>query len=171
LSKPEDLSRFVREGGESNLSMEALVDLVQVATARGIAFRMQAPGFSMHPFIRNLDTITISPLPATGPRLGDVVAFLKPGFGSLVVHRVVAATREGFLIRGDNTLEPDGLLPRSCIIGLVTSVEREGRTVFFGGGPERFIIAFLSRMGFIGPSVHLTYRLLSPVLRRIKIWI
>ena len=54
--------------------MAALVDLLQAVTERGIAFRVQAPGFSMYPFIRNMDTITISPLPAVGPRTGDVVA-------------------------------------------------------------------------------------------------
>ena len=171
MSGPDEPSRFVRDGGEGNLSKTGLVDLVQAVTERGKSFRVKAPGFSMYPFIRNLDTITISPLPAAGPRTGDVVAFLMPGTGSLVVHRVVAVTKQGYLIRGDNTLEPDGLLQRSSILGQVTRVEREGRTVFFGGGPERSIIAFLSRRGFISPSFHLIYRLISPVFRRIRVWI
>ena len=171
MSGPDEPSRFVRDGGEGNLSKTGLVDLVQAVTERGKSFRVKAPGFSMYPFIRNLDTITISPLPAAGPRTGDVVAFLKPGTGSLVVHRVIAVTKQGYLIRGDNTLEPDGLLQRCSILGQVTRVEREGRTVFFGGGPERSLVAFLSHKGFIRPSVHLTCRLLSSVVRRIRIWI
>jgi hypothetical protein len=171
LSGPEEPLRYVTDGGESNLSKTCLVDLVQAVTERGKSFRVKAPGFSMYPFIRNLDTITISPLPAAGPRTGDVVAFLKPSTCSLVVHRVIAVTKDGYLIRGDNTLEPDGLLQRCSILGQVTRVEHEGRTVFFGGGPERSLVAFLSRRGFISPSVHLTYRLISPVFRRIRVWI
>ena len=171
MSGPDEPSRFVRDGGEGNLSKTGLVDLVQAVTERGKSFRVKAPGFSMYPFIRNLDTITISPLPAAGPRTGDVVAFVKPSTGSLVVHRVIAVTKDGYLIRGDNTLEPDGLLQKSSILGQVTRVEREGRSVSFGGGPEGSFIAFLSYKGFIRPSVHLTCRLLSSVVRRIRIWI
>ena len=84
---------------------------------------------------------------------------------------MIAVAKNGYLIRGDNTLEPDGLLQKSSIRGQVTHVEREGKTVFFGGGPERSLIAFLSRRGFISPSVHLTYRLISPVFRKIRVWI
>ena len=171
MSGLDESLRYVTDGGESRLSMAALVDLLKAVTERGIAFRVQAPGFSMYPFIRNMDTITISPFPAAGPRTGDVVAFIKPGTCCLVVHRVIAVTKQGYLIRGDNTLEPDGLLQRSSILGQVTRVERDGRTVFFGGGQEKSVIAFLSRRGFISPSVHMTYRLISPVFRRIRVWI
>ncbi len=138
-------SDFVRDGGESTLSMEALVELLSAVTEKGKPFRFRASGFSMHPFIRNRDTIIISPLPSGRPETGDIVAFLLPGTGMLVVHRVIDRKNGCYIISGDNVPEPDGLIPLKNVIGLVTDVERNGRKVMLGLGTERKLIAFLAR--------------------------
>ncbi len=149
--------------------MTALIELVRAVTEIGKPFRFQATGFSMYPFIRNLDTITVSPLPAGGRcRLGDVVAFLLPGTEKLAVHRVVGRMGECYLIRGDNTPEPDGLISASRVLGVVTKVERNGRQIRLGLGPEKVVIAHLNRTDLIRPSLFLAYMLAKPIIRRIR---
>lgn len=107
-----------------------------------------APGFSMHPFIRHQDILTVSPVPDNGPNTGDVVAFSRPDVGNLTVHRVVEKTDHGYLIRGDNTEKPDGIIPLSSIIGVVVRVEHNGKDKTLTGiGCGRRPIAMLSRSG------------------------
>jgi hypothetical protein len=166
LSKPDETSIYVKEGGECTLSMKTLVELLDVLTKKGKPFRFQAPGFSMFPFIRNLDDITVSPLPSGGPRVGDVVAFINPATGKLVVHRVIGTNGDGYLIRGDNSPEPDGLIPRDNILGYVSRVDRNGRKVTIGSGPERFLIALMSRKEVLVPVLFLAYKMIRPFIKR-----
>jgi len=166
--KPEGKPGYIRDGGEEKLSMEALVGLLEAVTKKGSSFRVQALGFSMDPFIRNKNHITISPLPSGYPRVGDIVAFIQPGTGKLVVHRVIERKENHYLIKGDNVATPDGLIPKTNVLGYVTKVDKDGKLIFFGLGFERVFIAFLSRKNLLRPTLHLTYRLVGPVIRRIK---
>lgn len=159
---------FVKNGGESNLSIETLIELIKAVTEKGKSLRVQALGFSMYPFIKDRDYITISPLTSGHPKLGDVVAFIQPGTGKLIVHRIIGSKGDYYLIKGDNTPAPDGLIPKVNILGYVTSVDKNGKLVRLGLGFERVFIAFLSRKNLLRPTLHLTYRLIGPVKRRIK---
>lgn len=167
--KPESASGFVRDGGEDDLSMEALIELFKAVAEKERPFRVQALGSSMHPFIKNKNYITIFPLSQDRPRLGDIVAFIQQGTGKLVVHRVVESKKNQYLIKGDNMVAPDGLIPRSSILGYVTKIDKDGKTVWFGSGPEKVFIAFVSRKNLLRPTLHLTYRLIGPFIRRIKV--
>jgi hypothetical protein len=63
---------------------------------------------------------------------------------------VLSVKGGNFLIQGDNMPEkPDGMIPREAIVGLVTRVERDSRRVRLGLGPERFLLALLSRYGLL----------------------
>jgi signal peptidase len=166
--RPEEASRFVRNGGDGNLSMEALVELLKAVTEKKRSFRVQAHGSSMFPFIKDSDYITISPLTPCHPRLGDIVAFINPETNKLIVHRVVGRKKDHYLIKGDNNPKPDGLIPKSSILGYVTKVEKEGNQICFGSGFERVFIAFISQKNLLRPIFHLTYRLVGPIIRRIK---
>ena len=136
---------FVVDGGEDNLSMKALVELLSAVTEKGKSFRFRASGMSMYPFIRNKDVVTISPLPTGSPKIGDVVAFLLPETRKLVIHRVIDKRNGCYIIKGDNAPKPDGLIPSENVIGLLTNVERNGRKVVLGLGTERRLIATLAR--------------------------
>ena len=109
----------------------------------------------MHPFIRNDDLVTIAPMHGISPRPGDVVAFVSPESGKLTIHRIVKRIGENYLTKGDNLYYADGFAHRSRILGYVTNVERKGRSVIFGLGIERFLIAILTRKGSM-------YKLLLP---------
>jgi signal peptidase I len=136
---------FVLDGGEDQLSMKALVELLSAVTEKGRSFRFRAAGISMIPFIKDMDVITISPMPSGRPEIGDVVAFLLPGSKKLAVHRIIDKRNDNYIIRGDNVPEPDGLIPPENVIGLVTAVERNGQRAWLGLGVERRMIALLAR--------------------------
>lgn len=166
--KSKKVSQFIRNGGEDDLSMEALIELVKAVTGKGKSFRVQALGFSMYPFIKDRDYITISPLNSYHPRLGDVVAFIQPKTRKLIVHRIIENKGDYYLIKGDNTPASDGLIPKANILGYVASVDKDGKLVRFGSGFERVFVALLSRKNLLRPILHITYRLISLVIRRVK---
>lgn len=168
MLKPDETSIYVKDVGEYTLSMKALVELLEVLTEKGKPFRFQASGFSMFPFVRNLDEITVSPLPSGCPKVGDVVAFVKPATEKLVVHRVIGMIGDNYLIRGDNAPKPDGLIPRDNILGYVTRVDRNERRVAIGTGPERLLIAFMSRKDVLASVLFLAYKMVQPFIRRTK---
>jgi hypothetical protein len=105
----------------------------------------------MSPFIRNGDVLMLSAADSKSPRLGDVVAFRFPGTHRLACHRVTGRVKGLYLVRGDNSRDADGLIPVNEILGKVMGIERGGLPVFFGLGPERKIIAFLSRKNILYP--------------------
>jgi hypothetical protein len=140
-------------GGDLSLSGEDLVELMRAVLAKGASFRFRAKGWSMAPFIRDGDVICVSPLPASGPGLGDVVAFFTPESQRLLVHRVVLRRGAACVSRGDNISGmSDGTISIKHILGRVTRVTREGRNVWLGLGPERRLIALLSRTGLLLPA-------------------
>ena len=47
-------------------------------------------------------------------------------------------------------------------MGRVTRVERNGKEIFFGLGPERFLIAFLTRRGLLFPLLYPLWRMVRP---------
>jgi hypothetical protein len=117
----------------------------------GIPIRVRASGGSMFPFVRDGDVLTLVSTPASGPGLGDVVAFRCAHAGPLVVHRVVAKAGKGCVLKGDSYLpgQTDGLISKENLLGVVSRLERQGRPVRFGFGPERRLIALLSRWGWL----------------------
>jgi len=138
--------------GDLPVSGEELLDLMRAVLARGVPFRFHARGWSMAPFVRDGDAITVSPLPQNPPGVGDVVAFVRPGTRDLVVHRVVARHGRDLLIQGDSVAQSaDGIIPAENLLGRVTRVERDGRDIRLGSGPERIAIAWLSRKRLLIP--------------------
>ena len=120
----------------------------------------------MHPFIRDGDVVTVSPWDGGFLSPGEVVAFCHPETGRLVVHRIVKRNSQGFLLRGDNCPEADGLVPASGILGRVTRVERNGQVIRLGWGPERRLLALLARYHLLQPLVYRTWQALRPFFRR-----
>ena len=122
-------------------------ELLRALTEDGLPVRMRVHGFSMTPFIRDDDVVTIAPLGGSGPCVGEVVAFTLPEGGKLVLHRVISRERAGWLVRGDNRSESDGIVPGAHILGRVTRVERRGRDIAFGMGSTGAGVAWMSRTG------------------------
>ena len=137
----------------------ALTELLRATLAEGMPLRFRARGFSMDPFIRDDDVITVSPLADHSPGPGDVVAFIQGNAERLLVHRVIRTRGSSYVIKGDNSAGADGLIPGANILGWVKSVERNNQRVLLGFGPERVLIAFLSRLGWMVPLVRIASKL------------
>ena len=156
--------------GEDNLSKEALIELelLKAVIENGKSFRIQAFGFSMYPFIRNKDYVTISPLTTSHPKVGDIVAFVLPGTRKLIIHRVLKINGNKYLVKGDNISWPDGQILKANIIGYVTKVEKDKRLVCFGSVFEKLFILLIYYKNIFHQILLLTYKLIGPVIRRIK---
>ncbi len=163
----EDPRLFVVKAQELPISGRALSELMRAVLARGVPFRFCARGWSMAPFIRDGDVITVSPLQQARPGIGEVVAFTRPGEGNVVVHRVVARRGPDSFIQGDAVPGCiDGIIPPQNLLGRVTRIERDGRNVWLGLGPERYAIAWLSRIRWLIPLG----RWLASWLRPLRGW-
>jgi hypothetical protein len=160
LKYPNDCSSGVqgRDDGELVLCGHALIDLLATVLDRGSSVGLKAKGNSMAPFVQNGDVLILSP---GGISVGDVVAFRVAQGDRIAVHRVVRKTGDRYLIRGDCCSEPDGRIAGADMLARVSRVERRGKEVTFGLGPERRILAFLSGRDFLYPIL----RLLGALLR------
>lgn len=165
--KPQSLkpSFVVKQGTEISLSGAALVELMTAVLEKGRSFRFLAKGYSMTPFIRNGDVVTISPFLGRRANMGEVVAFIHPH--GLAVHRIIGRRTSHYLIQGDNVPEADGMVPERQLLGYVDRVERQGRTVNLGLGPERRVIALLNRKGWMYQLRSVLGRLLRPLRDRL----
>ena len=124
-----------------------MTDLVSEVLSRGSTAKFVARGGSMSPWIRDGDLVTVEPLGSNAPELktGDVAAFRHPGSGRLRLHRVQARTNGGWLMQGDRTGDPDGVIGDALILGRVSAVERGGRIVPLTRGRSSVILARMSR--------------------------
>ena len=139
-------------GSDFPLSDASLIELLRAVLAAGVPFRFRARGWSMVPFIRDGDVITVAPLGHSAPRPGDVLALLHPVSGKLLVHRAIARRGECYLIQGDSVFGgPDGWIEAHRFLGRVVRVEREDRSVRLGLGVERYLLALLVRMRLLLP--------------------
>jgi len=136
---------YQKKQSEITLSPEALLTIARTVLGKGIPFRFRAGGFSMSPFIRDGDVITVSPLKNGHISTGDVVAAFHSLNRKVFLHRVVRKIGNLYLLKGDNCPEADGMFPRENIMGKVTKIERSQRKKLFGLGAEKFVIAALSR--------------------------
>jgi ribosomal protein S18 acetylase RimI-like enzyme len=138
-------SQYISQGGELRLSNPGQGELLLAMAESGAALRTAVRGFSMQPFIRDKDILTILPIKDMQPSLGDVVAFTWQDTGRLAIHRIIGRKDNGWLIKGDNCPEPDGVVAAESIIGRVCRVERQGKEVHLGIGKAGKLIAILNR--------------------------
>jgi len=152
---------------ELSLGSRPFKELLIEVLHKGAAFRFRAKGFSMSPFIKDTDIITVAPLSGDKPRLGDVVAFLNTDTEELVIHRVIGKMDDShFFIMGDNLPTRRHLVTISQILGKVEKVERGGRAVALGLGPEKMLIALLSSRRLLLPVLLPLWKVIRPFLKR-----
>jgi signal peptidase I len=117
---------------------EILIDLLQ----KGHAVQFQARGDSMDPLIRDRDYLHVEPCDSFG--VGDVVLVLAER--GLTAHRVVSL-RDGLVVtRGDNAPAADDAVAREKVLGKVTAVLRDGRTVKLSRSAAALAAALVRRL-------------------------
>ena len=146
---------------ELTITNPELRELILAVTQRKAGLKFQARGLSMAPFIKDGDVVTVSYLDGDNIGLGTVVAFSQPESKSLALHRVVAKKDNFYLIKGDNTYASDGWVERKNILAYVCKVERKGKGLRLGLGPEKMLIAFLSRRNWL-KDIFLAWRRIFP---------
>ncbi len=104
------------------LSSEETGDFLKKAHEKNIPFKFTARGMSMSPFICSGDTITIQPYLNRKCQIGDIVAYINPDTGHLIVHRIIKKNKEQYLLKGDNKYHPDGYCPQKNVYGYVNEV-------------------------------------------------
>jgi hypothetical protein len=157
---------YAERGFELSLGSRPFQELLIEVLHKGAAFRFRAKGFSMSPFIKDGDVITVAPLCGKKPRLGDVVAFINPRTEGLVVHRVVGKGDTNHLyIKGDNLPTRTHMVPIAPILGRVERIERDGKAITLGLGPEKRFIALFSRRGLLLPVLLRLWRIVRLVRR------
>lgn len=117
----------------------------------------------MSPFILDGDVLAIEPVASHRLRIGDVVAFVR--LGRPTVHRIVAKAGNDYLVAGDGYSGLAETVSPGNIVGRVVGIERRGRNVRLGLGPERMIIALLSRRGLLLPVWARLYRVALLITR------
>jgi signal peptidase I len=92
-------------------------------------------GESMEPTLSSGDVVLTLRGPTYGP--GDVVAYQvpagDPGGGTVVIHRIVRSTPDGFLLQGDNNdgLDPWSPTAREIVGERVLTIPKLGLAVAF----------------------------------------
>lgn len=150
---------------ELGISSVALAELMKDTLNKGALFRFQVKGFSMSPFIKDGDIVTIAPFFNSSLKFGWPVAFLNPKSGKLAIHRVVEKANGRFMIKGDNCPAIDGLVTKEEIFGYVKKIERDGKAVSLGIGSKKAVVALLSRAGFL-PFIILLWNAVPYFARR-----
>ncbi len=115
-----------------------------------MSVELPVTGDSMSPHVRGSDVLSLTPIGHRPVRLGDVVAFARPD-GRLVIHRVIAIKGERLRTRGDAASQPDAWIARAALLGRVEKIHRHSRLARWGLGPERWLLAVLSRAGLLRP--------------------
>jgi hypothetical protein len=157
---------FNKKEGDLKLSGPALVELLRAVLDKGVPFRFRAKGFSMTPFIKDGDVIKVFPLEGSRPRLGDIVAFTHPVTRSLSIHRMIGKKGDDFILKGDNISGIQDIVAFNSLLGCVKFVERNGKQVFLGLGPERIVIALLTRTGLFPHLLTPLWKLVRPFVKR-----
>jgi signal peptidase I len=109
-----------------------LIHVIEALLSGGHSVRFRAPGWSMHPTIRNGEIITVAPLGESPIQVGDVVLYRRGR--AAIAHRVIrvqsASGRSGaFVLRGDAALSCDRPIQLAQVLGRVLAIERDGRGV------------------------------------------
>jgi len=149
-------------GDELILSNPGQRELLEAVLGRGVPLRAMMRGGSMFPCVRDSDIVTVAPVAGQSLRVGDIVAFRLASSDRMAVHRIVAASSAGWVIRGDACAVPDGLVASDRIIGKVVAVTRNGRSVRFGISVGAKCCALLSRR-----SVFVRLNTVAFALRRV----
>lgn len=142
--------------------------------------RINYMGPSMHPTFKSGDQLLVIPYGEKKIRRGDVIAFLPPGGGQRVIHRVVQVDSRGIKTRGDRNSRFDPwLLDPAHIQGRVAYARRGGMVWKVAGGPVGRLSAGVVRAirspspgisAFLRPAYHWLARtgilrqLLNPVI-------
>jgi hypothetical protein len=125
-------------------------DLWHQGLRQGLAMRFRPLGGSMIPWLRQGDTVTVTPRKRCRP--GDIVLWRRGE--TLTMHRVVARSKGGIITKGDALDHLDKPVTPADILGQAVARERQGKM--------RSLDSFWSR--YLGLAFCLTFSLVPRLL-------
>jgi len=132
------------------INAAALADVLRMSIEQGHQPTLTVTSNSMMPLLMRGDQVTLTAVPPTGPRPGDVITFLSLSGQDLMTHRfwqtVMQDGRPYFQTRGDRPLQFDPLLPPEQVIGRVEQRQRNGRILTISSGAGAKLNHHLARL-------------------------
>ena len=102
------------------------------AIKKGHSVQTLASGYSMFPFLRKGDILTIEPVPMETIKRGDVVVFESEE--KWIAHRVIKIRSNArgleFLLRGDTNLRLDPVVNSENYVGAITTYLRNEKNYY-----------------------------------------
>ncbi len=137
--------------------------------SRDGSFCFRARGFSMVPFIRDGEILTIEPVKAATLDMGDI-AFCRITGGRLVAHRVVGREvldgREILTMRGDAPSSSYDRVLAEQVLGRVVGVHRGEKLIRLDRGFQRLMARLLVRGSPVSSLIFQPVR----TVKRILVW-
>jgi hypothetical protein len=87
-----------------------------------LAVRVPVKGSSMEPALADGDLVEVDLEPGREPRIGDVVLVLQDR--AIVLHRLIARTRNGLITQGDAARAADPVVPMDRVLGIARMASR-----------------------------------------------
>lgn len=111
-----------------SLRLEAMLPVIEEKLKSGASVTFGPHGISMLPLIRqDIDSVVIEAVKER-PKTGDVIFYRRPD-GQFVLHRIVGEDSSGYILCGDNQIVKEFGVTEDLIIGIMTAVVRDGKTV------------------------------------------
>lgn len=143
-----------------DLVMEPLLGLLDETPAVPLVIS----GGSMVPFlIPGRDTVYLSRITAPVSR-GDMVLYRRAD-GSYVLHRVLRAEGDSFMMLGDAQTAPEAGIGRKQLLAIVTAVRRKGKLLRRGSFWWEFFRILWIRMVPLRPLAGKIYGMIKNVFR------
>ncbi len=152
------------------LSSRETAGFLKATCDKGVAFKFAAKGLSMSPFICNGNLLIIEPVFKKKLEVGDIVAFITPEDGKLIIHRIIKKKNRQYLLKGDNVYCNDGYYKKEFIHGYVKTIIIRGKlygcrkifhNLFFYLSTFKKSIALLSRYKILTPVCRLTNKVIN----------
>lgn len=152
-----------RGGTPPMLPAGVLLALLHEALSREGRFRWRLHGSSMQPTFPVDCEIEIAPLPAAGPRLGDVLVFMSGD--ALIAHRLVRRTDTHWITQGDGRLAPDPPLRPEQVLGQVAAASHAGQPFWPRTAKKKRAAWWVARYHLLRP-VRFGWRKVRRLLRK-----
>jgi len=111
-----------------------LLPEVQRLLQEGHTVTLLVRGNSMNPFlVDRRDKVVIAPLPINGPVIGDLPLAYDRKNQRYVLHRLIRKEGAHYILRGDGNLKGTEQISANDLIGIVTHLQRKGRTYSIQG--------------------------------------
>ena len=109
---------------------------VEKLLREGNTVQFPITGWSMYPFLRDQDLVTVEPIGTDPIKPYEAVLFRRIN-GPLVLHRVMKITEEGIFCAGDNQSVLEGPLSSEQILGRMIEYEHDHKHVSVHSGGYR----------------------------------